>query len=107
VNHDTRWRQAGGDPATSVDARAIVMSKKGPAPKPAGFHQEAVLSEATATNAPPIPSARAPTASTIWAPAGTALATAQKHSDRLTSINGRNLMGYNFDRSKSGTEAEA
>jgi hypothetical protein len=43
------------------------MSENGPVARPAGFHQVAELSEATATKAPPIPMARLPTLSTIWA----------------------------------------
>jgi hypothetical protein len=48
------------------------ISRKGPAASPAGFHQVALLSEATATKAPPIPNARPPTLSTIWLCAGMA-----------------------------------
>jgi hypothetical protein len=47
------------DPA----ALAIAKSRNGPDAKPPGFHQVALLSLATATKAPPIPSARSPTAS--------------------------------------------
>jgi hypothetical protein len=43
------------------------MSTNGPAAIPAGFHQVALLSDATATNAPPMPSARLPALSTICA----------------------------------------
>jgi hypothetical protein len=48
----------------------MAMSRKGPVARPAGFHHVAVLSFATATNAPPIPRARCPTASKGWAAAG-------------------------------------
>src|SRR5436190_4199728 len=43
-----------------------------PLARPAGFHQVAVASSATATNAPPIPCARVPTSSYICAAAGDA-----------------------------------
>src|SRR5262249_62242309 len=63
----TRSRRAGMASARSVTPWPIEMSAKGPVAKPAGFHHVAVLSAATATNAPPIPRARLPTLSTICA----------------------------------------
>ena len=53
---------------TSVVASRRRDVEKGPAARPAGFHQVALLSLATATNAPPMPSARLPTASTLERP---------------------------------------
>src|SRR4030095_5634920 len=46
---------------------SISASKNGPVASPAGFHHVAVASAATATNAPPRPSARPPTVSYICA----------------------------------------
>ena len=45
--------------------RASATSTNGPAAMPAGFHHVALLSDATATNAPPIPAARPPTVSVV------------------------------------------
>src|SRR5262245_50326613 len=61
---------AGIVPSIATLFRAIATSTKGPAAGPAGFHQVALLSFATATNAPPMPSARVPTVSMVWADAG-------------------------------------
>src|SRR5438128_7108495 len=67
------------------------MSENGPVARPAGFHQVAVLSAATATNAPPIPSARLPTLSTICAEESPATATrrAAKRIERILAIVGK------------------
>jgi len=46
-----------------VVLRPQAISTKGPAAMPAGFHHVALLSDATATNAPPMPSARLPAVS--------------------------------------------
>ena len=61
-----------GPRACSMSPPPTAISRKGPAASPAGFHQVALLSEATATKAPPIPNARLPTVSTIWLCAGMA-----------------------------------
>jgi hypothetical protein len=69
ANQDTRSRRA--DDVSFLSSSAIdlptEMSEYGPVARPPGFHHVAVLSAATATNAPPMPSARLPTLSTICA----------------------------------------
>ena len=51
----------------SLGRGGMILTDNAPAANPAGFHQVALLSEATATNAPPIPRARLPIVSIAWA----------------------------------------
>src|SRR2546428_469462 len=68
--------EAGTRPLVSVGSGirpcSYKMLRVAPLARPAGFHQLAVASSATATKAPPIPCARVPTLSKICAPAGAA-----------------------------------
>lgn len=94
MNEVVRWCHDGRRSSASVEALASARSMNGPAANPPGFHQIALESDATATKAPPIPSARGPVDSTIWAEAGT-LATRQS-SAILTSW-GKRTAVYFFD----------
>ena len=48
-------------------ANSISPLRNGPAARPPGFHHHAVASSATAVKAPPIPWARIPMTSVVWA----------------------------------------
>jgi len=67
VNPVARSRRGATPPVTSLTLRDKAMSRKGPAARAPGFHHVALLSFATATNAPPIPRARLPVDSMICA----------------------------------------
>src|SRR6478752_1728414 len=69
------WLAAGpAEGSVSALFRSSTRLKNDPAAKPAGFQYAADASSATATNAPPMPAARVPTASNDWAPAGATVA---------------------------------
>lgn len=58
-----RPAEPGNGSRFGVPPRPNAMSANGPVGRAAGFHQTALLSDATATNAPAIPAARLPTVS--------------------------------------------
>lgn len=91
ANQEALCLQTGNLSLISTVADPSATSTNGPAARPAGFHQVALLSEATATKAPPIPSARLPTSSTTCADTG--LGAPPMHNHAVTHHTARSVCG--------------
>src|SRR5262245_42829827 len=88
-------------PNAPRSANATLTSTKGPAANAAGFHQVALASVPTATNAAPMPSALSPTVSMVWADTGAAIVQSAAHTTNAGSALVFIVISYNFDYSNT------